>query len=107
MGFLALRRRERVANSDNLQPTPTYCNEREGYYRMVVQRKPTLAKYLRGWLNRLNALRHELGLAGFKEPQLFDFGEAAHVAKLPVCSARPYLRLLTAATPQSLFPGFI
>ena len=39
-----------------------YCDRREKYYRDLAQRRPRLAKFLNGWLNRLNALRREAGL---------------------------------------------
>ncbi len=41
-----------------------YCNTREDYYRRLVSAKPDLGVFLRGWLNRLNALRGAVGLAG-------------------------------------------
>ena len=42
-----------------------YCDIREGIYRTLAQR-PGQDKFLKGWLNRLNALRRELGLPGFE-----------------------------------------
>jgi len=42
-----------------------YCDVREGLYRTFAQR-PGQDKFLKGWLNRLNALRRELGLPGFE-----------------------------------------
>jgi lysozyme family protein len=42
-----------------------YCDVREGLYRTFAQR-PGQDRFLKGWLNRLNALRHELGLPGFE-----------------------------------------
>jgi lysozyme family protein len=42
-----------------------YCEIREGIYRTLAQR-PGQDKFLKGWLNRLNALRRELGLPGFE-----------------------------------------
>ncbi len=43
-----------------------YCATREAYYRELVRRNADLGVFLKGWLNRLNALRHEIGLAGFE-----------------------------------------
>lgn len=43
----------------------SYCATREAYYRELVRRNASLGVFLKGWLNRLNALRHEVGLAGF------------------------------------------
>jgi lysozyme family protein len=42
-----------------------YCDVRESLYRSFATR-PGQAKFLKGWLNRLNALRHELGLPGYE-----------------------------------------
>ena len=42
-----------------------YCDIREGIYKTLATR-PGQAQFLKGWLNRLNALRHELGLPGFE-----------------------------------------
>lgn len=42
-----------------------YCDVREGFYRTLA-RRPGQDKFLKGWLNRLNALRHELGLPGYE-----------------------------------------
>ena len=36
---------------------------REQFYRNLVQRKPELAKFLNGWINRVNALRVALGVS--------------------------------------------
>lgn len=44
----------------------SYCATREAYYRELVRRNASLVVFLKGWLNRLNALRHEVGLAGFE-----------------------------------------
>jgi lysozyme family protein len=42
-----------------------YCDIREGIYRTLARRLGQ-DKFLKGWLNRLNALRRELGLPGFE-----------------------------------------
>lgn len=34
-----------------------YCNEREAYYKAIVENNPSQAKFLRGWLNRLERNR--------------------------------------------------
>lgn len=39
-----------------------YCALREAHYRALAQ-KPTQAKFLKGWLNRLTALRKFAGIA--------------------------------------------
>jgi lysozyme family protein len=43
-----------------------YCDEREAYYRRLAVSKPDLAVFLKGWLNRLNALRRQVGVPGFE-----------------------------------------
>ena len=60
-----------------------YCDTREAYYRELAERRPELSVFLKGWLNRLNALRHEVGLPGFETVPQFDFGEAGYVARIP------------------------
>jgi lysozyme family protein len=42
-----------------------YCDIREGIYRTLARRLGQ-DKFLKGWLNRLNALRRELGLPDFE-----------------------------------------
>jgi lysozyme family protein len=60
-----------------------YCDAREGYYRRLAEQKPKLAVFLKGWLNRLNALRNEVGLPGYEAVVPLDFGDAGYIAKIP------------------------
>jgi lysozyme family protein len=60
-----------------------YCERRENFYRRLAERKPDLAVFLKGWLNRLNALRKEIGLPGFESVQELDFGDTDYVARVP------------------------
>ncbi len=39
-----------------------YCDIRERFYVELVQRKPALSVFTKGWMNRLNSLRKEVGL---------------------------------------------
>lgn len=39
-----------------------YCASREMFYRRLAEAKPRMAKFLNGWLNRLNSLRKTAGL---------------------------------------------
>lgn len=39
-----------------------FCDGREAYYRGLVEAKPVLAKFLKGWLNRLNSVRKISGV---------------------------------------------
>ena len=72
-----------VASCDPGAAIIKYCEVREAFYRRLAQSKPKLNKFLKGWLNRLNALRHEVGLPGFESAQLLDFGETGYIAKVP------------------------
>jgi lysozyme family protein len=60
-----------------------YCDAREDYYRRLVEKRPSLGVFLRGWLNRLHALRGEAGLAGLEAAAVVDFGDAGYVARIP------------------------
>lgn len=60
-----------------------YCDRREAYYRGLVAKKPALGIFLKGWLNRLNALRHEAGLPGFESVERVDFGDTDHLERIP------------------------
>jgi lysozyme family protein len=59
-----------VARCEPRSALAAYCSAREGYYRRLVAAKPDLQVFLKGWLNRLNSLRREVGLTvfGFAEP---------------------------------------
>jgi lysozyme family protein len=60
-----------------------YCDEREAFYRRLAERRPRLGVFLKGWLNRLNALRSEVGLPGYEATLPLDFGDTGYVAKVP------------------------
>lgn len=72
-----------VANCDPGDALVAYCDTREAYYRSLVANNPKLGVFLKGWMNRLNALRKEIGLPGYESPVPLDFGEAGYVAKVP------------------------
>jgi lysozyme family protein len=77
-------RTERAASACDLGATViVYCDEREAFYRRLAERKPQLGVFLKGWLNRLNALRKEVGLPGYEAVVPLDFGDAGYVAKVP------------------------
>jgi len=46
----------KVANANGLMLMPSLRAERAGYYRTLVQIKPKLSKFLKGWLNRTYSL---------------------------------------------------
>jgi lysozyme family protein len=39
------------------------CDQKETFYRNLVEKKPHLGRFLKGWLNRLNDLRKDCELA--------------------------------------------
>jgi lysozyme family protein len=61
----------------------TYCDAREFFYRDLADRRPELQVFLKGWLNRLNALRSEVGLPGYEARAMPDFGDTAYIARVP------------------------
>ena len=60
-----------------------YCDTREAFYRARVVERPDQSVFLKGWLNRLNALRKEVGLPGYEVLGPLDFGDTDHIAKVP------------------------
>lgn len=59
-----------------------YCDIRRDYYESLVAAKPALAVFRKGWMNRLNALRAEIGLPGAEAAGL-DFGDTYRIARIP------------------------
>lgn len=78
-----------VAAADAGLTLAKYCDARESFYRRLAQAKPELAVFLKGWLNRLNALRREVGLPGFESAAEFDLGDAGYIARVPDFGADP------------------
>jgi len=74
---------KKVAASDLAETIVNYCNARERYYRSLVTSKPDLGVFLKGWLNRLNALRREVGLPGFESAADFDLGDMPFIGRIP------------------------
>jgi len=75
---------QRAAAECDLAPTSAaYCDAREAYYRRLVEKRPSFGVFLRGWLNRLNALRGEAGLVTLESAQALDFGDTGYVARVP------------------------
>jgi lysozyme family protein len=72
-----------VAACDRGTALARYCSAREAFYRRLVENKPDLGVFLKGWLNRLNALRREIGLPGYESAAVFDLGDAGYVARIP------------------------
>lgn len=78
-----------VAGCDQGQAVIEYCKAREAYYRMLAEKNPKLAVFLKGWLNRLNALRKEAGLPGFERALPLDFGDTGYIGKIPDLGENP------------------
>lgn len=78
-----------VATRDVGDTLRWYCDAREAYYRSLAERRPDLRVFLKGWLNRLNALRREVGLPGFEAVAALDFGDTGHVAQVPDLAGDP------------------
>ena len=66
-----------------------YCDAREAYYRLLVERNAKLGVFLKGWLNRLNALRQEVGLAVREMPGPDLGGDAWHTERIPDVGVNP------------------
>jgi lysozyme family protein len=71
-----------VTACDAGQSVAAYCQRREDFYRQLAANNPKLGVFLKGWLNRLNALRSEAGLPGFEAAVPVDFGDADYIAKV-------------------------
>lgn len=73
-----------VARCESRSTLAAYCEAREAFYRRLVAKKPELKVFLAGWMNRLNALRKEVGLKtfGFAETP-GPGGAAAPMMKIP------------------------
>jgi lysozyme family protein len=82
-GSFGPKTRTAAAACDMGTTVAAYCQLREKVYRILVERNPKLRKFLKGWLNRLNALRHEAGLPGFEAVPKVDFGETRRIARIP------------------------
>ncbi|MFL6578100.1 MAG: glycoside hydrolase family 108 protein [Povalibacter sp.] len=59
-----------------------YCSLRERFYRGLVDKDAKFAVFLKGWMNRLNALRKEVGLPGFESAAPFSFGDTPYIYNL-------------------------
>ena len=73
-----------VAGCDAGELVVAYCQRREDFYRGLVQKNPKLGVFMKGWMNRLNALRKEAGLPGYESVRgELDFGDAPYIARVP------------------------
>lgn len=72
-----------AAACDQGEAVARYCDTREAFYRNLAEKNPKLRVFLKGWLNRLNALRNEAGLPGYEAAVELDLGETGYIAKVP------------------------
>lgn len=82
-GQFGSQTRHAAAECELAATITSYCGAREAYYRRLVERRPGLAVFLKGWLNRLNALRYEAGLPGFAALVSVDLGDTGYIARIP------------------------
>lgn len=68
-----------VAACDRGSALAAYCDAREKFYRRLVEKDAKYGVFLKGWLNRLNALRREIGLPGYEAAVAADFGDASYI----------------------------
>ena len=73
-----------VAGCDTGEALIAYCNAREAFYRDLTVRDPKQGVFLKGWMNRLNALRKQIGLPGFEAvDDDVDYGGVGYMARVP------------------------
>lgn len=73
-----------VTNCDADTALIAYRNTREAFYKRLVARDPTQQVFMKGWMNRLNALRKHIGLPGFESAgDEVDYGDASYMARVP------------------------
>jgi lysozyme family protein len=68
-----------VAACDHGAAVAAYCDARERFYRRLVESDAKYEVFLKGWLNRLNSLRQEVGLPGFEAAVPLDFGDTPYI----------------------------
>ncbi len=75
--------REAAQTCDVASTLVKYCDAREKFYRALVEKDAKLGVFLKGWVNRLDALRGQVGLPGQEALLSVDFGDAGFIAKIP------------------------
>jgi lysozyme family protein len=81
-----------VAGCDAGTVVAAYCKRREAFYRSLAQNNSKLSVFLKGWMNRLNALRKEVGLPGYESAVRLDFGDAGYIARVPDIGEDPSIK---------------
>lgn len=61
-----------------------YCNLRQAFYKELVANDASQAVFLKGWMNRLDALRRQVGLPGVESVGAeVDFGDRDYIERVP------------------------
>jgi lysozyme family protein len=88
-GDFGPRTEEAAAACDVAATLQAYCDARLAYYHRLAERRPDLRVFLRGWTNRVNALRAEVDLPGYEATRGVDFGDADYIARVPDLGVDP------------------
>jgi lysozyme family protein len=88
-GAFGPRTAKEAAECDLGATIEAYCDARLAYYRRLAERRPELGVFLKGWTNRVDALKAEVGLRGFEAAVPLDFGDAGYIAKVPDMGVDP------------------
>lgn len=75
--------RSAAATCDPGAALAAYCDARRDYYARLVDANKELDKFMKGWMNRLNALRARVGLPGYEAAETIDYGDTNFIAKAP------------------------
>ena len=82
-GDFGSRTEQAAARCDIASTMAAYCDARETYYRRLAEKNPRLQVFLKGWLNRLNALRWHAGVPGAAAVRSVDRGDIGYIARIP------------------------
>jgi lysozyme family protein len=82
-GAFGPRTARAAAECDVAATVEAYCDARLLYYRRLVEEKPELGVFLKGWTNRVSALRAQAGLRRPEPAAEVDFGDAGYIARVP------------------------
>lgn len=89
-GVLGEQTRQAVRQCNLAEVIKAYCDKREQFYQDLVSQNPNQAVFLRGWLNRLNALRAAAGVPGYAVSRGgVDFGDTDYIARVPDIGEEP------------------
>jgi lysozyme family protein/S1-C subfamily serine protease len=91
-----------VSTCDRGAALVAYCDAREKYYGGLVEAKPSLSVFMKGWMNRLNALRAQVGLPGYEGTATVDSGDTVFIAKVPELDTDPLAPVGTAKSLEQL-----